>query len=299
MNSAAFRILRIVPSLALVSFVLTAGCTVPSTSTATSSAPAARSSEADTQPASQAAPETTTGGAMIPIEANGPADTVRVFYKHLREKRFREAIFLTNLRPAFEGLTDSELKDFALDFAALAGQVPAEIQINGEIVSGENATVTANLPGEEDKIELQTIKLKKAGDVWIIQTADEAASKQIAKEGKKYFYNLRIKTHEEEARKMLERISKAQLAHAYTKGGTVASIDELIAAGFLPDDVRTSESTGYVYSMKITPDKKSYSATATPAEYGKSGNLSFVLKPDGKGMGRVSSRDNGGKPLEN
>src|SRR5215212_8555574 len=73
----------------------------------------------------------------IKIEPNSPADTVRVFYKDLREKRFREAIYLTNLRPAIEGLTDSELKEFQLDFEAIAKHVPEQIQINGEIVSGE------------------------------------------------------------------------------------------------------------------------------------------------------------------
>jgi hypothetical protein len=284
----------LIPALALSA--LTAGCSVsePAASANTAAANAAAPA-ANTQPVTEPAKT----GALIPIDANGPADTVRVFYKHLREKRFREALFLTNLRPAFEGLTDAELKDFAVDFAALAGQVPPEIQINGEIISNDTATVTANLPGEDGKLEIQTLKLKKTGDIWVIQSADEESSKMILKEGKQYLYKLRIKTHEDEARKMLDRIAKAQLAHAYTKGGAVASIEELIAAGLLPEEIRTSESTGYVYNLKITPDNRSYSATATPAEYGMSGKLSFVLKPDGKGMARVSSRDNGGKPLEN
>ncbi|HMJ09420.1 MAG TPA: hypothetical protein VK468_10470, partial [Pyrinomonadaceae bacterium] len=36
-------------------------------------------------------------GPTIKIEPNSPADTVRVFYKNLYEKKFREAIYLTNL----------------------------------------------------------------------------------------------------------------------------------------------------------------------------------------------------------
>lgn len=87
--------------------------------------------------------------ASIQITAGSPADTVRAFYTKLREKKFREAIFLTNLRPAIEGLTDAELKDFQVDFEAIANKIPAEVTINGEIVSGEKATVTASLPGEE------------------------------------------------------------------------------------------------------------------------------------------------------
>lgn len=240
------------------------------------------------------------GRAGIPIEANGPADTVRTFYKLLREKKFREAIFLTNLRPAIEGLTESELKDFALDFEAIAGDVPAEIEINGEIISGDRATVTANLPNEDgDRNELQQIKLNKQGDIWVIQTVDTEAEKRIRAEGKQYFYNLRLATHEDEAKKMLERISKAELAHSLQHGGVYADMPTLVAGGLLPPDVTTSVSTGYDFRIELAGDKRSYSATATPAEYGKSGRTSFLLKPDRKGISRVMSRDNGGKPLAN
>src|SRR5438045_1632520 len=62
---------------------------------------------------SKAADSGSSKGATIPIDPAGPADTVRVFYKHLREKKFRDAIFLTNLKPAIAGLTDTELKDFS------------------------------------------------------------------------------------------------------------------------------------------------------------------------------------------
>lgn len=236
-------------------------------------------------------------GATIPIEPNGPADTVRVFYKHLREKRFRDAIFLTNLRPAVEGLTETELNDFALDFATLAGRVPAEIEINGEVVSGDRATVTANLPGDEGKDEIQSLQLRKLNDVWIIQTADDEASQRIRKEGKAYFYNLRIETHEQEARKMLERVSKAQVAHSLQNNGLFADMATLVTSGLLPDDIRSSESTGYNYAIDVAADRKSYSASALPASYGKSGKQSFVLKLDAKGIAHVSGKDNGGKPL--
>jgi len=143
----------------------------------------------------------------IQIDANGPADTVRAFYKLLKEKKFREAIFLTNLRPAIEGLTDGELKDFSLDFEALAGQIPADVEISGEIVSGDKAIVTVNLPKDEaDKKETQKIDLVRNGDHWLILTVDEAASKEVKAQGKNYFYNLRIDTHQDEAYAMLNRI---------------------------------------------------------------------------------------------
>ncbi len=288
-------LVRVATAAVTISFAF--GCSVAEPKTDAKSAETTSKSTANRINDSEAtnAPR----GARIPIDPNGPADTVRVFYKHLREKKFREAIFLTNLRPAIEGLTETELKDFSLDFEAIAGQIPAEIAINGEIISGDLATVTANLPGEdEDKTELQQIKLRKNGDVWVILTVDDAAEARIRTEGKAYFYNLRIETHEEEARKMLERISKAELAYSLQNGGYYADFATLIAGGLLPDDVKTSESTGYNYTVKITDKKTNYVAGATPAIYGKSGKLSFILEPDPKGLSRVSSKDNGGQPLK-
>ncbi len=237
-------------------------------------------------------------GATITIDPNGPADTVRAFYKGLREKKFREAIFLTNLRPAVEGLTDAELKDFSLDFEAIAGDIPTEIEINGEVISGDTATVTANLPNpESEKKEIQSIKLRRENGIWVILTVDEDAEKRIKQDGKNYFYNLRIETHQEEAKKMLERISQAELAYSL-QNGSVAEFPVLIAAGFLPDDVLTSESTGYKYVVTLDANKRRYFATATPAEYGRSGKLSYLLELDNKGISKVTSKDNGGKPLK-
>ena len=275
-------------------FALAGGCSVAEKTNAA----AANSASAANSPSianSAAAPK----GATIKIDRDGPADTVRVFYKSLREKKFREAIFLTNLRPAIEGLTEAELKDFSLDFEDLAGQVPAEVEINGEIVTGDVATVTANLPSNETgKNDIQTIKLRRENGVWVILTVDEAAEKRIKAEGKRYFYNLRVETHEEEARKMLERISKAELAHSLQNGGVCTDMAALIGAGLLPDDVRTSKSTGYNYTITLLPGNKQYFATATPAEYGKSGRQSFLLQLDGKGISHVTGNDNGGKPLK-
>ena len=237
--------------------------------------------------------------ASIQVVAGSPADTVRAFYQKLREKKFREAIFLTNLRPAVEGLTDSELKEFQVDFERIASQIPAEVKINGEIISGSKATVTASLPGEDlDKVETQSLELRKEGDVWVILTVDDAAEARIKKEGKNYFYVLRIETHEDEARDMLDRIAKAQLAFSVQNGGNYSEIDALVGAGLLPDDVKTADSTGYNYSVKLSGDKKVYTASATPAEYGRSGRLSFVLQSDGRSTPKISSKDNGGKPLE-
>jgi hypothetical protein len=222
---------------------------------------------------------------------------VRAFYRLLRERKFRDAMFLTNLKPAIQSLTDTELKDFALDFEALAGQVPENVEINGEIITGDTATVTVKLPNESNEKETQPVKLQRDGDVWVIMTADQDAAAEIKKQGKDYFYNLRIDTHQDEARKMLERISKAELAYSLQNGGSFADMQTLVSSGLLPEDAQTSDSTGYNYAINLIPGKNQYTATATPAEYGMSGKLSFLLYLDSKGMSHVKDKDTHGKPL--
>jgi hypothetical protein len=236
-------------------------------------------------------------GAKIAIEPNSPADTVRVFYKYLREKKIREAIFLTNLRPAIEGLTDAELKEFQVDFERVALHVPADIQINGEIISGDVATVTANLPNNDDldASEIQEIRLRRENGVWVILTVDEAAEAKIKAEGKNYFYSLKIETHQDDARDMLEHISKAQIAHSAANQGKYADIPKLIADGLLSQDASSSETTGYNYNVKLSDHNRKYSATASPAVYGKTGKLTFYIELDKQGQAHLTSRDTGGK----
>ncbi|MFL6373353.1 MAG: hypothetical protein ACJ73D_01680 [Pyrinomonadaceae bacterium] len=241
----------------------------------------------------------TNSGAKIEITAGGPADTVRAFYQKLKEKKFREAIYMTNLRPAVEGLTDAELQDFSLDFEQLAGQVPAQLEINGEIVTGDSATVTVNLPNADTgKPEVQPIKLRQQNGLWVIQSVDDTAAARIKKEGKGYLYNVRIETHQEEARTMLDRIAKAEMVQAAQNNGQYSDLNALVAAGLLPADVKTNTSTGYNYEVLIAADKKSYSATAYPSQYSKTGKLSFLVELDAKGASHLTSRDNGGKPVK-
>ncbi|HTH38512.1 MAG TPA: hypothetical protein VL572_11120 [Pyrinomonadaceae bacterium] len=237
--------------------------------------------------------------ASIKVEPNGPADIVRIFYSHLRDKRFREAIYLTNLRPAIEQLSDTELKDYEVDLSAVARHVPSDIVINGEIITGDKATVTAKLPGDDvDKVDLQELNLRKENGNWIIITVDEAAEKRIKEAGKNYLRILRIETHQDEAREMLNRIAKAQIAFATQNGGKFGNIRSLVGGSLLPNDVLSAESTGYIYAVTLTDGARKYYATATPAEYGKSGLMSFIVKLSDKNSPLLSSKDTGGKPMQ-
>jgi hypothetical protein len=238
-------------------------------------------------------------GSTITIEENSPADTVRVFYKSLREKDFRRAMYLTNLRPAMEGLTDAELKEFQIDFNDVATRVPAEIEINGEVISGDTAVVTANLPSDDPELlEIQQIKLRRENGVWLILTVDEKAEAMIKKEGKNYFYALRIDTHEAEVKKLLQKIADVQSLMA-AKDGKYHELQTLVDKNLVPADILSAESTGYNFVLRLKDDGKNYFATATPAVYGKTGKLSFLLETDKKQGPRISSKDMGGKPQKN
>lgn len=272
--------------LRVLAFILVSSIVMVSCSAASST------SKADATPV-----KTEKADATIAIAPNSPADTVRVFYKHLRDKKFREALFLTNLRPAIEGLTDTELREFQVDFERIAINVPADIQINGEIIAGDRATVTANLPNNDDleATQIQEIRLRRDNDVWVIMTVDEAAETKIKAEGKNYFYALKIESHEDDAREMLERISKAQMAFSAANQGKYGDINQLVSGELLASDVRTSDSTGYTYAVKVFDGGKKYAATATPAAYGKTGRLTFSIDLDKKGQPHLTSKDMGGK----
>ena len=276
----------------IFSVVLISGCAVEA---------AKNSAEQTKQPENPTNVRTSvnsTAKSKIRIEPNSPADTVRVFYQRMRERNFRDALFLTNLRPAIDGLTDEELKDLQVDFDALAGQIPAEIAINGEIIVKDEATVTAKLPDNEtDELKLQEIKLRRENGIWIILTLDKESENIVKKEGKNYFFSLKIETHQEEAKAMFERIYKAQLVYS-SQTGFFGDIPILIQNGFLPEDIKTSRSTGYNFNLTLAPDKKSFCVTAEPAVYGKTGKLSYLLNVGGKEKPVIKSEDNGGKPFK-
>ncbi|MEZ5347232.1 MAG: hypothetical protein R2681_16925 [Pyrinomonadaceae bacterium] len=238
-------------------------------------------------------------GAMIRIKENSAADTVRVFYKRLREKKFRDALMMTNLKPAIDGLTDSEMKDLGVDFGFLAQNVPDNMPINGEIVTGKTATVTVQLPNEEtNKPEVQEIKLRMEDANWIILVADEEGEKAAKKEGRNYFFALRMDVHHKEAKAMLDRIGKAQMIYSMKNGGKFTDLNTLINSGFVPQDAGNAVSTGYNYNVSLGQNGATYSAYATPAEYGKTGKLSFALHITKDAQPELVSKDLNGKSFQ-
>ncbi|MBA2378359.1 MAG: DUF4878 domain-containing protein [Blastocatellia bacterium] len=234
----------------------------------------------------------------IEISANSPADTVKAFYERLRDRKIRDAIVLTNLKAAVEDIADDELKEFSADFDAIAALVPAEIEINGEIITGDRAVVTAKLPDEDQQLQIQEVHLRKEGSGWTILSVDEEAEELVKRQGKDYFRTLKIETAHEEAKRMLERFAKAQVVYSMQNRGLFGETRILIELGLLPEDALSTESTGYSYAMALSADKRKYVASAIPAEYGKTGKNSYIVESPEKGMPVVRGEDNGGKPLK-
>jgi hypothetical protein len=217
-------------------------------------------------------------------------ETVREFYKALYEKRFREALALSIYKPAIEGLTQQEFDELRPDFEAMAKEVE-KVQLTGEQISGETATVFAKVPDDNDVLQILKIDLVRSNGAWIVgNTADEST---VRKAGKDFFYNVRIAVHEDEASDMLQRIFKAQFVYSTQYKGLYADIPTLVKEGLLPSDIETPASTGYRYHIKLGNDKQTYASGAEPAQYGRTGRLSFYLDQTGV----LQKEDLAGKPL--
>ena len=223
-----------------------------------------------------------------------PTETTRLFYQLLREKKFREAFALSTYGPAVEPLTAQELEDFRPDFERIAlainEQLAAKLDVSGEQISGDTASVFLKMPDADGKEQIKPVSLIKLNNQWILGTATHLA--EVQKAGKKYLFEARINAHHDDVQDMLTRITLGQVLYSQNRNGQFGNMAELIAAGVVPKDIETTDSTGYRFQINRSADGKSWYATAEPAQYGRSGRLSFYLDASG-----VRSGDNGGKPL--
>jgi hypothetical protein len=218
-----------------------------------------------------------------------PSDTVRDFYRLMRERRFREAFALSVLWPAVEGMSAQELEEFKPDFEQRALEVPPEVVLTGEQVSGDEATVFMKL-GTDDAPQVVPVFLVRERGAWLVGGADDL--KAVKKQGKKFFYEARINAHHDEVENMMRRIATAQLIYSAQHGGQYADLAELVKGGLVPQDIQTPATTGYRF--RVTPAGKAFSAGAEPARYGQTGRLSFYIDQ----TGAIRKEDKGGKPLK-
>src|SRR6266550_2238168 len=223
-----------------------------------------------------------------------PSETVREFYKTLRERKFREAFSLSIYKAAIEPLKPEEFEDLRPDFEKMAlavgERIPENMEIMGEQISGDLATVFVKVLDSDGKEKMEPAGLIMIDGVWIL--GDRENLEIVKKAGKKFFFNARIDAHHNDVQDMLTRISLALLLYSQQHNGQFANLTTLITAGLLPKDLEGTESTGYRFRINVSPDAKTWNAQAEPAQYGRSGRLSFFMDAAG-----VRSGDTGGKPL--
>ncbi|MFN2531192.1 MAG: hypothetical protein ABR555_07840 [Pyrinomonadaceae bacterium] len=233
-------------------------------------------------------------GPVLAQTARTPSETVREFYKAMRERRFRDAFAMSIYKPAIEGLNQQEFEDLKPDFekmaVAVSEKLPASVDVTGEQVSGDSATVFVKVIDSEGKQQIEPASLMKLDAVWILGDKDNQAL--VKKAGKQFFFNARIEAHHGDVQEMLTRIALAQVVYNQQHNNQYGNLAELIAAGLVPKDLEGPESTGYIFHVTRTVDGKTWYASSEPVEYGRTGRLSFFLDSSG-----VRSGDVGGKPL--
>jgi hypothetical protein len=223
-----------------------------------------------------------------------PTETVRQFYQFMREKKFREAFALSIYRSALEGLSPKDFEDLRTDFekmaVAVSEKMPAQIDLSGEQISGDVATVFVKVLDADGKETVESASLMKIDNNWILGSREDL--ELVKKAGKQFFFEARINAHHSDVQDMLTRISLAEVVYSQNHNGQFGNTAELILAGLIPKDLEGTESTGYRFQVNRAPDAKSWYATAEPAQYGRTGRLSFYLDVSG-----VKSGDVAGKPL--
>lgn len=236
----------------------------------------------------------TTSAALAQNPVRTPTETTRQFYQLLREKKFREAFALSTYGPAVDPLTPQELEDFRPDFEkmalAISERISAKLDVSGEQISGDTATVFLKILDADGKEKVEPVTLIKVGNQWILGTTTHLA--EVQKAGKKYLFEARINAHHDDVQDMMTRITLGQVLYSQNRNGQFGNMAELVGAGVIPKDIETPDSTGYRFQVNRSADGKSWYATAEPAQYGRTGRLSFYLDATG-----VRSGDNGGKPL--
>jgi len=224
---------------------------------------------------------------------NSPSDTVRAFYKALGERRFREAFAMSIYKPAVESLSDAEFEELRPDFERMSAAVAGNVEITGEQISGDTANVFVRIGGGgDDASPPEAFPLMRSpGGPWIVGEADK--QEYVRKEGKNFFLNERIETHQGEVRAMLQRLIATEFIYGTQHGGVFGDLDALVAAGLMPKDLLATVSTGYRFHVAVGKDGKSFTGGAEPERYGRTGRLSFYVDASG-----VVSKDIDGKPLK-
>src|ERR1044071_3028612 len=104
-----------------------------------------------------------------------PSDTVREFYKAMREKRFRDAFGMSIYKPAVDSLKPQEFEELRPDFEKMAAVIPVQVDLGGEQISGDMATVFVKVKEGDAPEQLEPVMLILENGAWIIGDKDNQA----------------------------------------------------------------------------------------------------------------------------
>jgi len=222
-----------------------------------------------------------------------PSDVVREFYKAMREHRFKEAWALTVDKPAIDDLTAEEMEDLRPIFEGQAAKIPQQIEITGEKILGNIATVFVKVPVNEatPQITSEPVNLVNSGGTWIIGTEADAA--EVKKQGRRFFLDALIEENQNDVEDMLKRLVAVQVVYAAQHNGAYGDLQGVIGMNLIDREFADPKTIGYNVKIAVAGDGKSYIATAEPARYTHTGKLSFRMDQ----TGNIKKADNGGKPL--
>jgi hypothetical protein len=205
-----------------------------------------------------------------------PTEAALSFYRALKEKHYVEGFKHSVYHHAVEGLTPAELQDLEPDFARTFSTIPEKIEVRGEQITGQNAIVSLKFEGAD---EIQQVVLVLSGGEWLV--GDQQTLALVNAQGRAFFFNARMLVNESEAYEMLQRIIGAELIYSRKFEGKNIALPDLIRLNAVPKDIEDGESSGYRFAVTVSADQKSFSATATPVSYGKTGKMSFYADIDG------------------
>ena len=202
---------------------------------------------------------------------DSPSLVVKQFYQHLRARRYVEGFRLSVYSSAIEGLSEEEMRNLEPEFTRIAAVLPAEIETRGEQISGDQATVFVRLPAEQ---RMQEVALVHVDGRW--RVGDRETYQIARQQGRSFFFNARVRVGEAEAREWLLEIMGAEYVYFRAKE-RFATLEELVNLGGVSKQLVNGSESGYRFRLAVGEDGKSYRVIAVPAEYGRTGRLSFYV----------------------
>jgi hypothetical protein len=203
--------------------------------------------------------------------SDSPTLVVKQFYQHLRARNYIQGLRLSVYSAAMEGLSEEEIKNLEPEFARIIAELPAEIETRGEQISGEEATVFVKSPKEK---RMQEVALVRIDGQW--RVGDRETYQQVTREGRSFFFNARVRIGEAEAYEWLLEIIGAEAIYFKAKQ-RFTTLDELVGLGGVSKQLLNGSESGYRFRLSVSDDGQSFRVIAVPAEYGRTGRLSFYV----------------------